>query len=105
MGALAAFCVILAFADAAVGRRLRGGGKRGVWRATHTFGVFCSVAVLLAGVVYGNHAYGLLDYYQTAGSETTLYEDEYVDPRQVAVTAEGPARNLIYIYVESLETT
>lgn len=105
MGALAAFCVILAFADAAVGRRLRGGGKRGVWRATHTFGVFCGVAVLLAGVVYGNHAYGLLDYYQTAGSETTLYEDEYVDPRQVAVTAEGPARNLIYIYVESLETT
>ena len=105
MGALAVFCAILAFADAAVGRRLRGGGKRGVWRATHTFGVFCGVAVLLAGVVYGNHAYGLLDYYQTAGSETTLYEDEYVDPRQVAVTAEGPARNLIYIYVESLETT
>lgn len=80
MGALAVFCAILAFADAAVGRRLRGGGKRGVWRATHTFGVFCGVAVLLAGVVYGNHAYGLLDYYQTAGSETTLYEDEYVDP-------------------------
>ena len=44
MGALAVFCAILAFADAAVGRRLRGGGKRGVWRATHTFGVFCGVA-------------------------------------------------------------
>ena len=36
---------------------------------------------------------------------TSLYEDEYVDPRQVSVTAAGPTRNLIYIYVESMETT
>ncbi len=35
-----------------------------------------------------------------------IYEDEYVDPDEVAITdRDGNAQNLIYIYLESFETT
>lgn len=103
LGGIAAVCLAAALASAAAGRRLKRG--RGVFRALHTYAALCGALLLLGGVLYGNWAYGLLDAYQLAGTKTSLYETEYADPRQVAVTAEGPTKNLIYIYVESLETT
>ncbi len=36
---------------------------------------------------------------------STLYEEEYADPAQVAVAFPEKKRNLIYIYLESMETT
>ncbi|MBQ8415893.1 MAG: LTA synthase family protein [Clostridia bacterium] len=37
---------------------------------------------------------------------TTIYSDHYVDPNRVSITdIDGKPRNLIYVYVESLEST
>ncbi len=36
---------------------------------------------------------------------TTLYEEEYADPAQISVVFPEQKRNLIYIYLESMETT
>ncbi len=36
-------------------------------------------------------------------TNSTFYEEKYVDPEQVAITAPEKKRNLIYIYVESME--
>ena len=106
LGLFALGCCGAALMDGAVGRWLRRSGHGGgVYRGLHSCAVLCGVALLLGGVLYGNAAYGLLDYCQLSGTVTSLYEDEYVDPRQVSVTAAGPTRNLIYIYVESMETT
>lgn len=104
LGGCAAVLVAAAMMDAAIGRRLKKRGK-GAYQALHTCAVFGSSLLLLGGVLYGNGAYGLLNYYQLSGTKSSLYEDEYVDPGQTAITAEGPTQNLIYIYVESLETT
>jgi phosphoglycerol transferase len=37
--------------------------------------------------------------------ETSLYAENYVDPRSVEVSDDGEHRNLIYIYLESMERT
>ncbi len=37
--------------------------------------------------------------------KTNLYEEEYVEPESVSVTFPEKKRNLIYIYLESMETT
>lgn len=102
LGVCAGVCLAAAWTGAALDRRL---GERRLWRAVRACAALCGALVLLGGVLYGNRAYGLLDYYQLLGTRSTLYEDEYVDPRETAVTAAGPTQNLIYIYVESLETT
>ena len=40
-----------------------------------------------------------------AVTKTKLYETEYIDPENVKITFPKEKKNLIYIYVESLETT
>lgn len=47
----------------------------------------------------------LVDYLLSALRETELYETEYRDPRQVQITFPEEKRNLIYIYLESMETS
>ncbi len=43
--------------------------------------------------------------YDTLLTHSTLYEEEYVDPEQVQITFPEQKRNLIYIYLESMETS
>ncbi len=43
--------------------------------------------------------------YDTFLTESTLYEEEYVDPADVAITFPEKKRNLVYIYLESMETS
>lgn len=102
LGICAAVCLAAALAGAVLDRRLRGGIFCG---ALHTCAALSGALLLVGGVLYGNQAYSLLNYYQLSGTRSTLYEDEYKDPHETAVTAAGTANNLIYIYVESLETT
>ncbi len=65
---------------------------------------FCA-AVLLFSVVFAFFALRLPNYIETLTQKTTLYEEYYVDPEKVAITADGETKNLIYIYLESMETT
>lgn len=47
----------------------------------------------------------LKDYIDTYTKSTTIYEDEYVDPKNVDISFPEKKRNLIYIILESAETT
>ncbi len=100
---------LLALLDRLVGRGLaKRAEKRGasvkVYRFAHQAAAFLGAMLLLSGAVYANAAYGLIDYYAKKGSQTAIYEENYVDPDSVAVTAPAEKKNLIFIYVESLET-
>ena len=47
----------------------------------------------------------LTDYVLDAVIRSPLYEDEYVDPEDVTITFPQEKRNLVYIMLESMETT
>ena len=40
-----------------------------------------------------------------SGGTTGFYEEYYIDPEEVAITSDGKTKNLLYIYVESMEST
>lgn len=44
-------------------------------------------------------------YIMSQSKETSLFEEYYVDAKDIEITFPGQKRNLIYIYVESLEST
>ena len=57
-------------------------------------------------MVFTTFAFRIPEYvYLSMGEDTDLYENFYVDPKDVAITADGETKNLIYIYCESMETT
>ncbi|MBQ4058655.1 MAG: hypothetical protein IJD40_06970 [Lachnospiraceae bacterium] len=60
--------------------------------------------VVFAGIQAIMH-YDIVEYYQYVNADTTLYEDYYVDGRDVKLTFPETKRNLIYIFLESMETT
>lgn len=45
------------------------------------------------------------EYVQLRRNPTTIYEDRYVDPAAVSITPPEQKKNLIYIYLESMETS
>ncbi len=47
----------------------------------------------------------LVDYIITGTQKTTLYEEHYADPRTTAITFPEEKRNLVYIILESMETS
>ena len=47
----------------------------------------------------------LVDYIKTYTQSSTLYEDEYVDPATANYTFPEKKRNLIYLFLESVETS
>jgi phosphoglycerol transferase len=65
---------------------------------------FCSV-LLIGSVLYANLKFDVLAYYQTKNSYSSIYEESYIDPNTVSITAGEQKKNLIYIYLESMETT
>ena len=81
-----------------------------LFRRRRTFGftaVFSVLSVLLclgsaAGFVQDLR---LPDYLLRQAHAGTLYEDHYVDPKTVGITFPEEKKNLVYIFVESLEIT
>ena len=64
-----------------------------------------AVALFFTALVYVNHCFDAVGYFKTSMAQTKIYENYYVDPATVAITDSGNTKNLIYIYIESLETT
>lgn len=64
-----------------------------------------AVASFFASLVVFNHYFDAVGYFKTSIAQSRLYEDYYVDPAEVPITADGKTKNLVYIYIESLETT
>lgn len=66
--------------------------------------VFCIVSLLVSSL-FCVRVLGIDTWLKNKTEETTLYEDYYIDPNAVGITADGVPKNLIYIYLESAETT
>ena len=52
-----------------------------------------------------NSTLDIFGYVRSQSEETQIYEEYYSDPRTVKITPPEKLRNLIYIYLESMETT
>ena len=66
--------------------------------------VFCAI-LMLSSVVVTLFSFRIPQYLASLGQQTTLYEEYYIDPADVMITKNGKTKNLIYIYLESMETT
>ena len=64
-----------------------------------------SVALTLALVAGGAVISGMHLYIYDMFHETSIFEEEYVDPDEVEITFPEEKQNLIYIFLESMETT
>lgn len=64
-----------------------------------------SVCLCICVLVYSAFSIGLVRYIQHRIQLTDLYESEYADPDEVTITFPEEKRNLIYIYLESMETS
>jgi len=73
--------------------------------------VFRTIAMGLAGILFISmlgfavHRVKLVDYLVMQSNSTRLFDDYYVDPDNVNITFPEQKRNLIYIYLESMEVT
>lgn len=65
---------------------------------------FCA-GFFIFSIVFSFFALRIPGYLKTINAKTRIYEEYYVDPLTVAITAEGKTKNLIYIYLESMEIT
>ncbi|MBQ9797911.1 MAG: LTA synthase family protein [Clostridia bacterium] len=94
LGASYLLFVIALWADTRACRILRRAGA-----------LFCALA-LVASSAYAAHAFRIVEYIRLSNGETLIYDEHYVDPDEVEIVdRDGEARNLIYIYLESMETT
>lgn len=85
-----------------------------IWKKKLTAGVLSiihrvialllSIALFTSLLFYAAHESGLDAYLVARTHQTTLFEDHYVDPDEVKITFPEEKRNLIYIYLESMET-
>lgn len=64
-----------------------------------------AIAVFFGAIFFVNHSFDVVGYFKTSIAQTRIYDDYYVMPDSVSVTNNGEKKNLIYIYIESLETT
>lgn len=80
-------------------------GKRRIYRKLRRVGALLCVAILVGSLSYAFVVLKIPFYLKSISQKSTVYEDYYVSPADVAITAEGKTKNLIYIYLESMETT
>ncbi len=64
-----------------------------------------SVLACLFFLGYAERTFSIIDTVTSSAGVTYVYDNYYVSPDTVAITAPDRKKNLIYIYVESLETT
>ncbi|MBE5965146.1 MAG: putative glycosyltransferase, exosortase G system-associated [Lachnospira sp.] len=64
-----------------------------------------SVVAFFAAIFYVNKSFDVVGYFKTSIAQTKIYDEYYVAPDSVNITVKGKKKNLIYIYIESLETT
>ncbi|MBQ9805347.1 MAG: LTA synthase family protein [Clostridia bacterium] len=79
--------------------------RRDLWKRMRKIGVIATALVLVGSLVFSAIEFRMPAYIIAQLDKTTIYEDYYVDPNDVVISSDGKTKNLIYIYVESLETT
>lgn len=72
---------------------------------SNKFIVWSSLLGIVFSVINCLDTLGVKEYIEMNNSKSTFIEDNYVDGRNVSITFPKKKRNLIYIYVESLENS
>lgn len=67
--------------------------------------VFLSLVLSFSMLISGMQIVGMLEWVYLKLHQTNIYSDYYVDPKDVNIEFPEQKRNLIYIYLESMETT
>ena len=67
--------------------------------------LLCACVLFVNSIRYGFSSLGIDEYIEQKADKTTIYEDYYIDPNTVTLSNSNPPRNLLYIYLESMETT
>lgn len=67
--------------------------------------LFLSVASFAGSICYVDMVLEISTYLEYQMNPTTIYEERYVEPAGAGITAPQEKKNLIYIYLESMETT
>ena len=73
--------------------------NRGEWSE-----LYC-VLFFLTSIVFACYYLGVFEYLSQQSKKTTIFEDYYVDGKTISIEFPEKKRNLIYIFVESLENT
>ena len=77
----------------------------GVLRFLSRAAVITVCAVIAApGMMYMDRALKISQFIQSRYVYSDLYENNYVDPETVTITSDGQKRNVIILYLESMET-
>ncbi len=71
----------------------------------HKCAVLVSLILSLVLIISASNISGLSEYVKGMVSISTVFEDEYVNPDDVKISFPEEKRNLIYIFLESMETT
>ncbi|MBR3942420.1 MAG: LTA synthase family protein [Clostridia bacterium] len=66
---------------------------------------FLVVAGLIGSVILVENTFEITAYIESLNQISKIYEEEYVDPETVKITAPAEKKNLILIYMESMETS
>ena len=76
------------------------------WHRLITVGVAVLCCAGIGGAIaHMDHRFGLFSYIRSQHQSDTFVEDHYVDPAAVELRFPAQKRNLIYIYLESMEIT
>lgn len=67
--------------------------------------ILFAILTMLFSLGYVEKQYNVIEYIKYQLESSTIYEDYYVDPKKVNITSNGAKKNLICIYLESMETT
>ena len=67
--------------------------------------IILNVVILVWRLEYIDSLFNIKDYIKSQNQKSTFIEENYVDPKDVKLGFPEEKRNLIYIYIESMETT
>lgn len=101
----AIFC-ILTFTDKHIVLRIKEKAVKLFPRlVTRAASLVIALSMLIGGCAYGISEFQLVDLYHSYLTASTFIEDNFADPDTVKLTFPEKKRNLIHIYLESMENT
>ncbi len=71
----------------------------------HILAPVVAVSIFVGSLFHADKMLGMFEYFELLSSKTTVYEEYYADPDTVTVSAPQEKKNLLLIYLESMETT
>lgn len=67
--------------------------------------MICSLAIMVVGISYTWKELDIGNYIKNQNNDSNFIEQYYVNPEETSLTFPETKRNLIYIFLESMETT